>query len=234
MNIKIDRGGNPMAKIIEAKELRNKNYVFRDRVHAGELLASRLKPYMGKDSIVLAIPSGGVPVGNTIAKELGLQMDLIIVRKLPIPYNTEAGFGSMSWNGEVKLNEKLVEQLQLSDSDIDPIIADVKRELDKRMEIFRGKRPFPELKNKTAIIVDDGLASGYTLLAAISSVKRLSPAKIIVAVPTASKNAIDLVAPYVDEIFCLNIRETSIFAVADAYREWHDLTEQEVLKILRK
>ena len=226
-----------MAKIIEMKELRNKNYVFRDRVHAGELLASRLKPYIGKDSkdsIVLAIPSGGVPVGNTIAKELGLQMDLIIVRKLPIPYNTEAGFGSMSWNGEVKLNEKLVYQLQLSDSDIDPIIADVKRELDKRMEIFRGKRPFPELKNKTAIIVDDGLASGYTLLAAISSVKRLSPAKIIVAVPTASKNAIDLVAPYVDEIFCLNIRETSIFAVADAYKEWHDLTEQEVLKILRK
>ena len=223
-----------MGKIIEMKELRNKIYVFRDRVHAGELLASRLKPYIGKDSIVLAIPSGGVPVGNTISKELGLQMDLIIVRKLPIPYNTEAGFGSMSWNGEVKLNKELVYQLQLSDSDIDPIIADVKRDLDKRMEIFRGKRPFPELKNKTAIIVDDGLASGYTLLAAISSVKRLSPAKIIVAVPTASKNAIDLVAPYVDEIFCLNIRETSIFAVADAYKEWHDLTEQEVLKILRK
>jgi len=204
------------------------------RVHAGELLASKLKPYVGKDSIVLAIPSGGVPIGSTLAKELGLQMDLIIVRKLPIPYNTEAGFGSMSWNGEVKLNEKLVEQLQLSDPEIDSIIRDVKSELDKRMEIFRGNRPFPELKNKTAIIVDDGLASGYTLLAAISSVKRLSPARIIVAVPTASKNAVDLLAPYVDEIFCLNIRETKIFAVADAYQEWHDLTQQEVLKLLGK
>ncbi len=223
-----------MTKIIEMKELRNENYVFRDRVHAGELLASKLKSYVGKDSIVLAIPSGGVPIGSTIAKELGLQMDLIIVRKLPIPYNTEAGFGSMSWNGEVKLNEKLVEQLQLSDSEIDSIIADVKRELDKRMEIFRGKRPFPELKDKTAIIVDDGLASGYTLLAAISSVKRLSPARIIVAVPTASKNAVDLLALYVDEIFCLNIRETKIFAVADAYQEWHDLTQHEVLKLLGK
>lgn len=223
-----------MTKIIEMRELRNKNYVFRDRVHAGELLASKLKPYVGKDSIVLAIPSGGVPIGSTIAKELGLQMDLIIVRKLPIPYNTEAGFGSMSWNGEVKLNEKLVEQLQLSDPEIDSIIRDVKSELDKRMEIFRGNRPFPELKGKTAIIVDDGLASGYTLLAAISSVKRLSPARIIVAVPTASKNAVDLLAPYVDEIFCLNIRETKIFAVADAYQEWHDLTQQEVLKLLGK
>jgi len=223
-----------MTKIIEMRELRNKNYVFRDRVHAGELLASKLKPYVGKDSIVLAIPSGGVPIGITLAKELGLQMDLIIVRKLPIPYNTEAGFGSMSWNGEVKLNEKLVEQLELSDPEIDSIIRDVKSELDKRMEIFRGNRPFPELKGKTAIIVDDGLASGYTLLAAISSVKRLSPARIIVAVPTASKNAVDLLAPYVDEIFCLNIRETKIFAVADAYQEWHDLTQQEVLKLLGK
>jgi predicted phosphoribosyltransferase len=223
-----------MTKIIEMRELRNKNYVFRDRVHAGELLASKLKPYVGKDSIVLAIPSGGVPIGSTIAKELGLQMDLIIVRKLPIPYNTESGFGSMSWNGEVKLNEKLVEQLQLSDPEIDSIIRDVKSELDKRMEIFRGNRPFPELKGKTAIIVDDGLASGYTLLAAISSVKGLSPARIIVAVPTASKNAVDLLAPYVDEIFCLNIRETKIFAVADAYQEWHDLTQQEVLKLLGK
>jgi len=223
-----------MTKIIEMRELRNKNYVFRDRVHAGELLASKLKPYVGKDSIVLAIPSGGVPIGSTLAKELGLQMDLIIVRKLPIPYNTEAGFGSMSWNGEVKLNEKLVEQLELSDPEIDSIIRDVKSELDKRMEIFRGNRPFPELKGKTAIIVDDGLASGYTLLAAISSVKRLSPARIIVAVPTASKNAVDLLAPYVDEIFCLNIRETKIFAVADAYQEWHDLTQQEVLKLLGK
>ena len=223
-----------MTKIIEMRELRNKNYVFRNRVHAGELLASKLKPYVGKDSIVLAIPSGGVPIGSTIAKKLGLQMDLIIVRKLPIPYNTEAGFGSMSWNGEVKLNEKLVEQLQLSDPEIDSIIRDVKSELDKRMEIFRGNRPFPELKGKTAIIVDDGLASGYTLLAAICSVKRLSPARIIVAVPTASKNAVDLLAPYVDEIFCLNIRETKIFAVADAYQEWHDLTQQEVLKLLGK
>jgi len=223
-----------MTKIIEMEELRNKNYVFRDRVHAGELLASKLKPYVGKDSIVLAIPSGGVPIGSTLAKELGLQMDLIIVRKLPIPYNTEAGFGSMSWNGEVKLNEILVEQLELSDPEIDSIIRDVKSELDKRMKIFRGNRPFPELKGKTAIIVDDGLASGYTLLAAISSVKGLSPARIIVAVPTASKNAVDLLAPYVDEIFCLNIRETKIFAVADAYQEWHDLTQQEVLKLLGK
>src|SRR3989304_6865316 len=107
-----------MAKIIEERELRNKNYVFRDRIHAGELLALKLKPYIEGASIVLAVPSGGVPVSNAIAKELGIPLDLIIVRKLPIPYNTEAGFGSVSWDGEVMLNEKLVKQLQLSGEEI--------------------------------------------------------------------------------------------------------------------
>jgi putative phosphoribosyl transferase len=223
-----------MAEIIEEKELRNKNYVFRDRTHAGELLARKLGPYVEPASMVLAIPSGGVPVGKVIAKELGIPLDLIIVRKLPIPYNTEAGFGSISWDGEVMLNKRLVKQLQLSSEEISRAIEDVNHELERRMERFRGKRPFPELKGMTVIIVDDGLASGYTMLAAISSIKKRSSARIIVAIPTASKNAIELVSPYVDEIFCLNTRETTVFAVADAYQEWHDLTEQEVLEFLKK
>jgi putative phosphoribosyl transferase len=109
------------------------------------------------------------------------------VKKLPIPYNTEAGFGSVSWDGEVKLNDKLVSGLQLSGEEIRKEIYAVKRELDRRMELFRDDRPFPELKGRTVIIVDDGLASGYTILAAISSVRKPSPAKIIVAIPTASQ-----------------------------------------------
>ncbi len=223
-----------MAEIIEDKALRNKNYVFKDRAHAGELLARKLGAYVEPASMVLAIPSGGVPVGKVIAKELGLPLDLIMVRKLPIPYNTEAGFGSMSWDGEVMLNERLVKQLQLSDEEIIRAIEEVKHELERRIERFRGKRTFPELKGIKVIIVDDGLASGYTMLAAISSIKKRSPAGIMVAVPTASKNALDLVSPYIDEIFCLNFRETTVFAVADAYQEWHDLAEQEVLELLKK
>ncbi len=164
----------------------------------------------------------------------GFPLDLIIVRKLPIPYNPEAGFGSISWDGEVILNERLVKHLQLSGEEISRAIDDVKHELERRMERFRGKRPFPELKGMTVILVDDGLASGYTMLAAISSIKKRSSAGIMVAVPTASKNGLDLVSPYVDEIFCLNFRETTVFAVADAYQEWHDLTEQEVLELLKK
>src|SRR3972149_2355188 len=137
-----------MAEIIEDKALRNKNYVFRDRVHAGELLARKLKPYLESLSapIVLAIPSGGVPVGKAISKELGIPMDLIIVRKIPIPYNTEAGFGSVSWDGEIELNEKLVYQLQLSGDEIESAILEVKKGLKQRMETFRGSKSFPELR----------------------------------------------------------------------------------------
>lgn len=223
-----------MAKIIENPELRNKNYVFKDRFHGGELLAQELKPYLESmaNPIVLAIPSGGVPVGYTIARKLGIPVDLIIVRKIPIPYNPEAGFGSVSWDGDVKLNEKILLQLSLTDAEIESAVEKVKRELDRRMEKFRGKRPFPELKGMSAIIVDDGLASGYTMLSAVSSIRKYSPVRIIVAVPTASISAARLVSPHVDEFFCLNIRETTIFAVADAYQEWYDLDEQEVISIL--
>ena len=101
------------------------------------------------------------------------------------------------------------------------------------MEKFRGKRPFPQLKDRTVIIVDDGLASGYTMLSAVSSIRKYSPTAIIVAIPTASASALELVSPQVDKIFCLNIRDTMMFAVADAYQEWYDLSEEEVMEILR-
>lgn len=222
-------------KLIEDKELRNRNYVFRERFHAGELLAQKLKPYIepAMNPIVLAIPSGGVPVGITIAKKLDIPMDLIIVRKIPIPDNPEAGFGSISWDGEMMINRKLVQQLQLTDAEIDSAIQKVRLELTRRMEKFRGIMPFPQLKDRTVIIVDDGLASGYTMLSAISSIRKYSPAAIIVAVPTASASALELVSSHVNKIFCLNVRDTMMFAVADAYQEWYDLSEEKVVEILR-
>jgi predicted phosphoribosyltransferase len=224
-----------MVELIENRQLRNRKYVFRDRSHAGEMLALQLKPYMEflLDPIVLAIPSGGVPVGAAISKMLGIPMDLIIVRKLPIPHAPEAGFGSISWDGKVMINERLIYQLHLSEEEISSVIQKVGHELDRRMERFRGKKPFPELKARSVLIVDDGLASGYTMLSAVTSIRRYSPAGIVVAVPTASSGAVKLVSPEVDKVFCLNLRTTAVFAVADAYQEWHDLTEKEVLEIIR-
>ena len=115
-----------MAKIIEKKDLRNRDQVFNDRAHAGRILAAMLMPYRETFSnpIVLAIPSGGVPVGKVISETLDMPFDLVIVRKIPIPYNTEAGFGSVSWDGEVELNNKLLSRLQLSDTEIESAVGD--------------------------------------------------------------------------------------------------------------
>jgi predicted phosphoribosyltransferase len=221
------------AKIIEEPTLRERVQVFRDRFQAGKLLAEKLREYYREENvIVLAIPAGGVPVGNMIAKELAVPMDVVIVRKAQIPWNTEAGFGAVTWDGEIVLNEPLVEQLGLTREELEESISKTKRNIQERLRKFRGDKPLPQLRDKVIILVDDGLASGFTMLAAARSARKRRPKKIIVAVPTASLGAVELLMPEVDEIVCLNIRSGSSFAVADAYENWYDLTDEEVLKIL--
>ena len=223
------------AKIIEEPALRERLHVFRDRFQAGSLLAQKLQEYCGKENvIVLAIPAGGVPVGYKVAKELGVPMDVVIVRKAQIPWNTEAGFGAVTWDGETVLNEPLVDQLGLTREEIEESISKTKRNIQERLRKFRGDKPMPQLRDKVVILVDDGLASGFTMLAAARSVRKSIPKNIVVAVPTASLGAIELLMPEVDKITCLNIRSGSSFAVADAYENWYDLTNEEVLKILKK
>jgi len=223
-----------MGKLVEDVSLRDKNDVFMDRSQAGHLLALQLSKYKGTDSITLAIPSGGVPVGSEIREALGLLMDLIIVRKVQIPGNTEAGFGAMGSDGEVILNEALFERLGLTEEETASQISKTRDVIRERERLFRAGRPFPSIINRNAIIVDDGLASGYTMLAAVNIVKSKKPKKIIIAVPTASRNTADLILPEVDELICLNVRSGYPFAVADAYQNWYDVTDEEVLEILKK
>ncbi|MDI6806795.1 MAG: phosphoribosyltransferase family protein [Candidatus Aenigmarchaeota archaeon] len=219
--------------LIEDAELRNLRYVFENREHGGKLLAEKLKKYAGKNTVVLAIPSGGVPIGKIIAEKLNSKFDLVITRKVQLPDNPEAGFGAVSFDGEVVVNLEWARELSLTDEIINFQIEKARKEVGHRVNKFRGKRLFPSLKGKIVIIADDGLATGYTMLAAIKSIKKLEPKKLIVAVPTASRGAISLVEREVDEIYCLNVRESFVFAVADAYQEWHDMSENEVLSYLR-
>jgi len=222
------------ATIIEDPNLRNGSWVYQDREEAGAYLAGFLEEYRGKGAIVLAIPSGGVPVGLAVSSHLGLPFDLLIVRKIPIPGNPEAGFGALSLEGDMVLNPSLVRTLGLSAGEIEELARPVREELAKRNGLFRQGRPWPEIKGKEAILVDDGLASGYTMMAAARNVRKREPEKIVVAVPTASASTVKLISTEVEVIVCPNIRSGYSFAVADAYRRWRDLTEEEVMGMLER
>ena len=222
------------AKIIDKLVYRDRMSIFKDRFEAGKILADELRVYAGnRNVIVLAVPAGGVPVGYTLALELAVPLDVIVVRKVQIPWITEAGFGAVTWDGRVILNEDLVKELGLTEKEIQTSILETKRNIQERLRKFRGNKVMPNLKGKIVVLVDDGLASGFTMLAAARSVKNSAPEKVVVAVPTASLGAIELLAPEVDEIICLNLRSGLSFAVADAYKNWYDLTDEEVQKILK-
>ena len=224
-----------MGEVIVDDGLREQLHVFKDRCHAGELLSEMLKRHVSlEDAVLLAIPAGGVPIGYEISRRLNLPMDLVIVRKLQIPWDPEAGFGAISSDGEMVLNEQLVDHLGLSEEVIEEVVRKTLRIIRDRSRKFRMIKPALDIEDKTVILVDDGLASGYTMLAAIRSIKKKDPKRIIVAVPTASATALKRVSGEVDKILCLNVRSSRIFAVADAYREWRDLADDEVIEILRK
>ncbi len=220
------------AKVIEDRRLHNRLGVYRDREEAGEYLARTLEEFRGKDAFVLAIPSGGVPVGLAVSSRLGLPFDLLIIRKIPVPGNTESGFGAVSLEGDVVLNDPMVKMLRLSPSEIEELAEPVHEELLARNRIFREDRPWPDVHGKTVIIVDDGLASGYTMMAAARLVQRRGPSQIVAAVPTASASTIELLAREVDLIVCPNVRSGYSFAVADAYQNWYDLDREEVINML--
>lgn len=221
-----------MAEIIEDKNLRDKTFVFQDREDAGKRLSEYLVDYRSTDSIVLGIPAGGVAVAKEIKDAFSLPLDLLIVRKIQIPWNPEAGFGAINLDGYVLFNEDLLSHLSLPERVITSQVEKTRETLKKRNLLFRGGREFPLLKDKTVILVDDGLASGYTMIAAIEFAKRRNPFKIVVAVPTGSHKTVKKISSYVDVLCCLNIRESYPYAVAEAYRNWYDVSDEEVLKII--
>jgi len=220
-----------MGRLIEDTGLRHRSPVFKDRADAGRRLAENLREYTASGALVLAIPAGGVPVAYEIAIYLKLPLDVIIVRKIQFPDTTEAGFGAVGPDGEVIFNDMLVRKLGLSPEKIEQQVEKTRKVIEARILAFRKGRPFPELRERTVILADDGLASGYTMAEAVKFVKRKGSGKIIVAVPTASESSVKFLLPLVDELYCLNVRGYP-FAVAEAYFEWHDLGDDEVVSLL--
>ena len=221
-----------MGKILDDPALRNRTYVFADRAAAGKRLAEMLRDYEGKHLRLFAIPAGGVPVAAQIARALAVPLDLVIVRKIQLPWTTEAGFGALDPDGTPLMNEALLSHYPLSPQQIEAQVAKTLANLKEREEHLRGGRPYPELAGATTIIVDDGLASGYTMRAAVRFLKGKGAGELIVAVPTALDRTAQALLPLVDLLVCPNLRGGMSFAVAEAYENWYDVDQKEVLDLL--
>ncbi len=206
---------------------------FRDRSDAGKRLLEELRHYEDKNAIVFAIPRGGVPVAVEVARGLKASLDIVVSRKIGIPGNPEAGYGAVAEDGSIALNEPLVRDLGLTEDEIERQADEVRAEIDRRIAVFRKVLPPSPASGKTAIIVDDGLASGFTTVAAIKSLQGRKAQKIVVAAPVASGTAYDMVEPLVHEMVCLVVARVFSFAVASFYYRWHDLTDKEVLDHLK-
>ena len=207
--------------------------MFIDRTDAGRQVAKKLLGYKNENVVVLAIPKGGVPVGYEIARALNAELDLIISRKLPLPRNPEGGFGAVSETGNMTLNKKAISYYNISHKEIEKIKEEQLKEIRRRIERLRKGNPLKNIKDKIVILVDDGIAMGSTMEVSILAAREKGASEIIVAVPTASYSAIEKLKKIADKIICPDIREYFV-AVADAYQRWHDLSDEEVIDIMKK
>src|SRR5256885_1997082 len=177
--------------------------LFRDRHHAGQMLAELLRQYANRDDvIVLALPRGGVPVAFEVAQALHAPLDVFLVRKLGLPGQEELAMGAIASGGVLVLNDDVVRALQIPDDVIDTAAAEEQEELERRERIYRGERPPPDVHGHTVILVDDGLATGSSIRAALTALRRLGPSRIVVAVPIAAAQTCEELRAEVDETVC--------------------------------
>ena len=206
---------------------------FENRYDAGRQLAAQLGEYKGR-SVVVAIPNGGVPIGLEVSLALDADFDLVISRKIPLPLNPEAGCGAVADDGTVILNDEVVERFGLSPHQINYQINQVRAEIRKRSLLYRQDKLPAVIGKKTVIITDDGLASGYTMMAAVESVRHRQPKEIVVAIPATSKDALERLEKVADRAVTLAVGTMAKFFIADFYRYWYDLGDNEVIQCLRE
>jgi len=205
--------------------------VFKDRSEAGKRLVQLMKELKGKDLVVLAIPRGGVVVGYEIAKELKAKLDVIIPRKIGAPLDPELAIGAIGEDGTLYLMENLVDQLGVSKEYIEEEVERQMREIKRRALKYRGEREALDIKGKTVILVDDGLATGATMKAAIMQVKKREPKEIFVAVPVSPKDTLLEISKMVDKVYCLATPEP-FYAIGQFYRNFEQVSDEVVIKLL--
>jgi predicted phosphoribosyltransferase len=196
------------------------------------MLAGKLAAYANRpDVVVLALPRGGVPVAYEVARALHAPVDVFLVRKLGVPGHEEYAMGAVASGGVRVINRDVVEALGISDDVIEAVIAQEERELERRERAYRDDRPFPDLRGKTVILVDDGLATGSTMLAAATALRQQHPARLVVAVPVGSPETCNAFRDHVDEIVCA-ITPEPLYAVGLWYEDFSQTTDDEVRTLL--
>ncbi len=205
--------------------------MFKNRKDAGEKLAMALEKYRAENPLILAIPRGGVEVGLQVAKKLNADFSLIIARKLPFPDNPEAGFGAIAEDGSTFIFENVY--YSLSGENIERIKKEQIAEIKRRINALREGEPLPEIKGRTVILIDDGIAMGSTMRAAIELCKNRKAGKIVVAAPVAGREVAEEIKRRADELVVLEI-PAYFRAVAQAYEKWYDVSDEEVLDLLRE
>jgi len=208
--------------------------MFKDRVEAGRLLGERLLAYKGKEIVVFAIPRGGVIVAYEVATMLDCPLDLIVPRKIGAPLQPELAIGAVAHDGTIVLNHQLVETLGISESYINEEAKRQIQEIERRMRKYRGeKRPYLTLKGKTVILVDDGIATGATVRAAILSLRKQEPASVIIAVPVGPSDTVESLGKEADEVVCLESPE-DFYAIGQFYEEFPQASDEEVIALMKR
>ena len=208
--------------------------VFQDRHDAGLALVSEIRHCDLQDPLILGLPRGGVPVAFEVAAALGAPLDVIIIRKLGAPFQPELAIGAIASGGIRVLNEDVLRVFpDLTDAEIDRIAAQETRELERREQLYRGDHPFPEIDGRDVVLVDDGLATGATMLAAVQAVNSQRPASTTIAVPTGSRSAVAKLSPLVDRLICLET-PPDFQAVGLYYVDFAQTTDDEVRELLEK
>lgn len=207
---------------------------FINRFDAGKRLAKELTEYKEHPhTLILALPRGGVPVAYVIATELSLPLDVFLVRKIGVPDHSELAMGSIASEGMVYLNDAIIRDLQIPQDAVDNAIASEMVELKRRVIAYRGDKPYPDLKDKTIILVDDGIATGATIRVAIEGIRKKKPTRIILAVPVAPPSTLDEIAPDVERIIC-PLKPVNFSAVGLWYDIFGQTSDDEVCDLLAK
>jgi putative phosphoribosyl transferase len=201
---------------------------FRDRRHAGELLAGLLADYRSREgALILALPRGGVPVAAAVARALALPLDVLLVHKVGAPNEPELAVGAVASNGLLVLDEKTIARMHISQASLESAITAEREELARREHLYRGGRLPLALEERTVILVDDGLATGYTMLAAVRSVRQLLTRRVIVAVPVASQETLDRLTPEADDVVCVEVPRR-LEAVGQFYQDFTQVSDEQV------